>query len=353
MLFGVGEKKICLVCRKTQAKIYMCAKCHSVGYCGSKCQKMDLQRHKKLCAPVVFKEIGDSGRGLIATKDIGMGYLILKVEADYLMEDYDSGHDCRICEPVDSHSNDIHLLNKISQRSYEEIEDDKRFEKKDYAITTHNKYRIFPIVPKFRHKCCSNATTNVVIDNPNMREIRAIKDIKKGEEVTINYLFTFAKHIHKFLNRDQRQKQLKMWNVVCDCNHCLSRKDEDKIKDMIHIKDLRTKAIQSGKPGVAKKIAQYQKKLVDKLEKTYLAPYLMPIEVPHLVLDSHVAGFPKMAINGKEMWSRILERRNADIFNLYFDKTANVVERGERCLTYYGTRQVFIAFLNELEINIF
>ena len=72
------DKYICLVCSKPQSK-YQCGRCHSVTYCGGKCQKKDLKRHKKNCAPVVYKYENDPG--LIATMDIKKGDLIYKDRA--------------------------------------------------------------------------------------------------------------------------------------------------------------------------------------------------------------------------------------------------------------------------------
>ena len=53
-----------------------CAKCHSVSYCGRKCQRADWPRHKRLCLPVLIKEMGEKGRGLVASRDFKVGDLI-------------------------------------------------------------------------------------------------------------------------------------------------------------------------------------------------------------------------------------------------------------------------------------
>ena len=53
-----------------------CAKCHSVSYCGRECQVADWPRHKRLCLPVMVKEMGEKGRGLVASRDFKVGDLI-------------------------------------------------------------------------------------------------------------------------------------------------------------------------------------------------------------------------------------------------------------------------------------
>ena len=343
----IRAKFICVVCGETRVK-YLCGRCHLVYYCGPGCQKMDWRRHKKICAPVeripygcnicapvVMKEMDESGRGMIATRDINMGDLILKLRANLVMDSLCGKH-----------------IHKTS--FFEEIKDHIKLLEK-YAIATHNKFCIFQTIAPFRHKCSSNASTNAVIDNHLLRELRAIKDIKKGEEVTINYLFTFAKNITKYSPRENRQKELETWDVVCDCNHCILGEDEKKIKELIHLKDKKNIAIQSGKPGVALKVAKYQKKVVEILQNTYLAPYLIPIEVPHLVFDSCIAGYPKMALKGREIYQKIMKGRNANIFKHFHIKMIHIlqeVEKYEEDDYNMYMYNAFTKFRNELEIYI-
>ena len=64
----------CVRCDKGGDK--KCAKCHSVSYCGRECQRADWPRHKRLCLPVMVKEMGEKGRGLVASRDFKVGDLI-------------------------------------------------------------------------------------------------------------------------------------------------------------------------------------------------------------------------------------------------------------------------------------
>ena len=47
-----------------------------MDYCSRRCQRRDWTRHRRLCAPVVFKQLDTIGRGLVATKNIKKGDLI-------------------------------------------------------------------------------------------------------------------------------------------------------------------------------------------------------------------------------------------------------------------------------------
>ena len=61
-------------------KIKVC-KCHSVSYCKEECQREDWPRHSDNCVPVMVKEYGEKGKGLVASKAIKVGELILNDKA--------------------------------------------------------------------------------------------------------------------------------------------------------------------------------------------------------------------------------------------------------------------------------
>ena len=48
---------------------------------GSECQRKDWSRHKRLCVPVAVAELEERGRGLVATKRIATGDLMVRDEA--------------------------------------------------------------------------------------------------------------------------------------------------------------------------------------------------------------------------------------------------------------------------------
>ena len=68
----------CVVCDKGGGDIKKCSKCFSVSYCGRECQVGDWARHKRLCVPVMVKDFGEKGRGLVASKKFNVGDLIFK-----------------------------------------------------------------------------------------------------------------------------------------------------------------------------------------------------------------------------------------------------------------------------------
>ena len=73
----------CVVCDKGGDSIKQCAKCFSVSYCGRECQVGDWTRHKRLCVPVMVKDFGERGRGLvdIIFKDTSVASIIFADES--------------------------------------------------------------------------------------------------------------------------------------------------------------------------------------------------------------------------------------------------------------------------------
>jgi len=81
---------------------------------------------------------------------------------------------------------------------------------------------------RFNHSCQPNANPCHVYDQDqiNHEQIRAISDIKKGEEITISYL---REYDFLLRNRQFRQDHLNMgWFFICSCDLC---KNEVEDKD--------------------------------------------------------------------------------------------------------------------------
>ena len=66
----------CVRCDQGGDTIKKCAKCLSVSYCGR--ESTTWPRHKRLCLPVMVKEMGEKGRGLVASSDFKVGDHIFK-----------------------------------------------------------------------------------------------------------------------------------------------------------------------------------------------------------------------------------------------------------------------------------
>jgi len=355
------EKYICSVCDRPRAR-FMCGRCHAVDYCSKDCQVKDLKRHKMVCAPAVMEAVDRRTRGIFATKDLKMGDLIFKVEADMCLK---PGADLLLPRRDDIEIHKQRHMQADLQFTHMKGGGGTYLNSWNFTVLTHNKHCLFPLLCQFRHRCSSNATTNMVTDNHYIREVRAIKNIKKGEEITLNYLFTFPvsigesdeKKIYKYLPREVRNHILSIWDAACDCDLCTLGEDEQKINEMREIKEKINSAI-GGSSCVscdeswAVSCAKYQKDFVDKVRATYLAPYLLPFECPLLVYYCHLGGDKKEAAQGMKLWRDSIEGRNVEIFKKYCNEMPKVLKRMDETDGCCKSR-IAREFIDKIQRNIF
>ena len=172
-------------------KIKVC-KCHSVSYCGEECQREDWPRHSDNCVPVMVKEYGEKGQGLVAAKNIKSGELILTDKAVV------SNNDLEL---------DIY--------GYMVTEDAER-------LLINQK--ILKDISLLNHSCAPNAAMGlldgIVNRAPEKRfEVRAIKDIPKEEEVTIFYPWDHSVYPLDTLSPMRKTIQ-ENFGFDCKCSVC-------------------------------------------------------------------------------------------------------------------------------------
>ena len=78
---------------------------------------------------------------------------------------------------------------------------------------------LFISLSLLNHSCASNASWTSDINNPKVMEVRAIRDIKKGEEITVNYLCDWSVYLS---NVERAETLMTTWNFQCDCLSCSS-----------------------------------------------------------------------------------------------------------------------------------
>ena len=214
-------------------------------------QVADFARHKWNCVPVMVTEIPGKGRGLVAAKNIKIGEVILtdKPVIKIFTKRADDINDFYTFEenigPVLEQLNKLpsEAIRQCSQLTIPEdilgFESDCEFARSVYlkcmgnwrtcraldgsGLYCHILSLNFALV---NHSCVPNVAMGAKKLNDECKvEVRAIKDISRGEEVTVSYLND--DYISEFgLNRQKRREKLKKALFFdCNCSFCSENPD--------------------------------------------------------------------------------------------------------------------------------
>ena len=235
------SKKSCHKCLQKYKKKRKCkvCKCHSITYCGLECQREDWPRHSENCVPVMITEIPGKGVGLVASKDFKAGQLIL-AETPVIKSLANQGDRQGLtltdfCEKICKMSAD--MKSKITKLTAKEtppgfsqdiiqmglrencLEEIKIciFGLGFFADVKENLFFFFN--KNFvNHSCSPNASFLVLNSSSEVTaELRAIKDISKGEEVTYCFLSPFK----SVKTKSQRRIMLRdIFGFDCRCCVC-------------------------------------------------------------------------------------------------------------------------------------
>merc|ERR1719158_660767 len=82
---------------------------------------------------------------------------------------------------------------------------------------------LYPTIPRINHSCVPNAVWSWVDGHSLLKEVRAIRNISTGEEITANYIDSYEA---TFASCEDRQTRLQYWNFVCSCEVCSSPLEE-------------------------------------------------------------------------------------------------------------------------------
>jgi len=204
----------------------------------------DWPRHKdkRLCVPVMVKDFGEKGKGLVASRDFKIGDLIMKetavissTEQINLFPTDVRNYGAEICKQ-------LQLLPEDVRAEFFELSASKELPEKladpNYAMVPENLMRVVAIFVNNRignkiylsmslinHSCDENANWDKLTNDGLKEELRAIKDIKMGEEITSTYLTNFQLLTE---NKQSRRKWLAdNWHFLCQCTRCLGPEDEE------------------------------------------------------------------------------------------------------------------------------
>ena len=75
------SENTCIFCSKQSLALLQCSGCGNVHYCDKACQKSHWKLHKKDCKPFRICEIAGKNKGIVATKAIRQGQVIIRDRA--------------------------------------------------------------------------------------------------------------------------------------------------------------------------------------------------------------------------------------------------------------------------------
>ena len=259
---NLTDRNRCHKCDKTgkrkKDKLSKCERCHAITYCSRECQVEDWPRHKKNCVPVMVTEVEEKGRGLVAARDIKMGEEILIDNTVVSLEIPDRSLTWPLTPTIArSLKQQIEALPEEEVKQFYNLKtaDNIVFSERDLKIARRenclkelkifrsnkvqddNKELLFFNFALINHSCSPNAEHCLKLNEGEDQkiverkfELRAIKDISKGEEITMFYLQwvlpTYMKH--------KRLRRLKDgFGFDCKCKVCLDNVDQDRILENI------------------------------------------------------------------------------------------------------------------------
>ena len=217
-------KKMAFRCNVCDAVCSMTCVCGQVSYCGNTCQKYDWKYHKFLCPKVSVQDVSNKGQGLIANRSIQRGEEIICDSPILAVNvDINNNYQNEVLDQYKSLPN--HLKKSFDSLQYFERNGTSNrivntWITNQMSTRTHeteaNICAVYPTFQKTNHSCAANAVIN--FDEEKNLTLNAVTRIRKGEEITVNYLAPDKKSL---LLRFERQRNLRnIWQFTCDCPVC-------------------------------------------------------------------------------------------------------------------------------------
>ena len=200
----VTDRRCCHKCHTTvpgKKKLSKCAQCHSITYCGRECQREDWPRHSQYCIPVMVTEISDKGKGLVASKDFKKGQVLFQETAAIIV------HAPSGIVPLQELKDQISKMSEEQKNKFDQLKPRGVFRPDQLAAAlrenclheldiflsnsvhrTDGDQMLFLSNSLMNHSCAPNVIVHQrYTAAADELEVRALKDILKGEEVTQCY----------------------------------------------------------------------------------------------------------------------------------------------------------------------
>ncbi|KAL4829022.1 hypothetical protein H8958_019859 [Nasalis larvatus] len=212
-----------------------CGRCKQAFYCNVECQKEGWPMHKLECSPmVVFGENWNPSETVRLTARILAKQKIhperTSSEKLLAVKEFESHLDKLDNEKKDLIQSDIAALHHFYSKHLEFPDNDSLvvlfaqvncngFTIEDEELS-HLGSAIFPDVALMNHSCCPNV---IVTYKGTLAEVRAVQEIKPGEEVFTSYIDLL------YPTEDRNDRLRDSYFFTCECQECTT-KDKDKAK---------------------------------------------------------------------------------------------------------------------------
>lgn len=222
---SASPSSICAACHKSKSNLLRCSRCGMVYYCDSQCQKKHWKKHKSKCQCYTVKAIDGKGFGMVASRKIKQGDVIL-TEEPVLTANMALSQDDRNSFLISQFSK-LSLADKERVDSLYDNDPEEDAKMKVVRIFKCNSIQIcesesmaglYPNIARINHSCAPNVVWSWTKDNVRQKQVKALIEIEAGEEICTNYIDDFQNNYssHKF-----RQKiLLDCWHFHCACSIC-------------------------------------------------------------------------------------------------------------------------------------
>ncbi|XP_017278763.1 N-lysine methyltransferase SMYD2 [Kryptolebias marmoratus] len=225
----------CEFCFTRKEGLARCGKCKKASYCNKKCQKGDWAMHKLECSAMTA--FGEKWCPSETTRLVARILATKKMQKEPCVSEK-----MMLIEELQSHLEDED--NEKRERTEADIAGLYRFYSKHLEIPDHKGLlqlfsqvacngftveddelsqmgtAIYPDVALINHSCLPSV---IVTYNGASAEVRAVKDMKPGDEVLISYIDLLSP-------TEERNTRLReSYYFTCDCQECKS-KSKDKVK---------------------------------------------------------------------------------------------------------------------------
>jgi len=242
-----ADKSLCLVCGVGGGR--RCGGCGAVSYCAPNCQRSDWTRHKPLCCPVLVRETEARGRGLVAARDVKTGDLLLQDRAVITVTEeadtWEAGRQIheQVQQMKEKDMRKFYQLTRMQKlldisdtfisAAGDDTDNIKKAElvslyKHETAIFFNNDISgsagsksLYLSLALLNHSCSPNSSWSRAGHDRKL-ELRAIRDVKEDEELTVNYISVEGRWIWT----DNEKAQFTNW-ARWQPDNGLGSKDED------------------------------------------------------------------------------------------------------------------------------